>query len=500
MTTIARLHAIACRSGGLWLAPSSPPDCPHRAASVSCEPAVWIRGGAETLEILPGPAGDRGWLARIEAADPGVGSPWDRLATLARLLRLPLPAPNPSEGHAPAGFRGGFAGCFSYDLGRRFEDIPQELPSELPWDFLLGFYDEVLEWTGTEPVLHSLNGVPGRLRALWEASVGSSLPEDSVNTALCGPISPEMSQQEHKDGVLRIRELIRQGTIYQANLTLRFEGSCTRPAAPLASFLRLLKANPAPHAHYQELPELSIASASPESFLDLSTSGHVRSRPIKGTAPRGSTTSTDEQLRDRLLTSEKDRSELSMIVDLVRNDIGRVCVPGSVNRRAELLAEDHPSVWHLVGEARGQLAPGRDAFDLIRAAFPPGSCIGAPKVRAMQLIEGLERSRRGPYTGALGWIGQDGSAALSVTIRTLCFREGRVSYGVGGGIVFDSTPEDEWQEALLKGRALADALLGRCDERRTSPREAGSGQSGRHEKLPSPAPNVRAGSSSVAEV
>ncbi len=500
MTTSARLHAIACRSGGLWLAPSSSAGEPQRAASVSCEPAVWVRGTKETLEILPGPAGDRGWLARIEAADPGVGSSWDRLAILARRLRLPLAAPDPSEDHAPPRFRGGFAGCFSYDLGRRFEDIPQELPSELPWDFLLGFYDEVLEWTGTEAILHSLGGLPERLRALWDASRGSSLPPDSMDTPLCGPIAPEMSQQEHQAGVLRIRELIREGTIYQANLTLRFGSPCSSPEAPLASFLRLLKANPAPHAHYQDLPGLSLASASPESFLDLSTSGHVRSRPIKGTAPRGSTPSADQQLRDRLLTSEKDRSELSMIVDLVRNDIGRVCVPGSVNRRAELLAEAHPSVWHLVGEARGQLAPGRDAFDLIRAAFPPGSCIGAPKVRAMQLLEGLEQSRRGPYTGALGWVGQNGSAALSVTIRTLCFSEGRVSYGVGGGIVFDSTPEDEWQEALLKGRALANALRGRCEDRPTSPRDGASGGSGRPKKLPKPDLSIRTSSSAVAEI
>jgi para-aminobenzoate synthetase component 1 len=210
---------------------------------------------------------------------------------------------------------------------------------------------------------------------------------------------------------------------------------------------------------------MQLVSASPESFLDLSTSGHVRSRPIKGTAPRGRSPSEDNQLRERLLASVKDRSELSMIVDLMRNDIGRVCAPGSVDRCAELVAEAHPSVWHLVGEARGRLAPGRDVFDLVRAAFPPGSCIGAPKVRAMQVLEGLERSRRGPYTGALGWIGLDGAAALSVTIRTLCFSGGQVSYGVGGGIVYDSEPAAEWQEALLKGRALAEALEGNAEDR-----------------------------------
>jgi para-aminobenzoate synthetase component 1 len=201
-----------------------------------------------------------------------------------------------------------------------------------------------------------------------------------------------------------------------------------------------------------------VVSASPESFLDLTTSGHVMSRPIKGTAARGNSPAEDEQLRRALLASTKDRSELSMIVDLVRNDIGRVCSPGSVDRQAELVAEAHPTVWHLVGEARGRLAAGRDSFDLVRAAFPPGSCIGAPKVRAMQELEELELSRRGAYTGALGWMGLDGAAALSVTIRTLCFSDGEVSYGVGGGIVYDSEPASEWEEALLKGRSLARAL------------------------------------------
>jgi len=456
----SRLRSIASRPGGLWIDPSNPAGVPHRSTFVACEPAVWIRGSGEILEIIPGPAGDRGWIRRIEAADPGPGPSFERLATIGRRLRLPLPVPNPDDGHAPPRFRGGFAGCFSYDLGRRFEDIPQRLPTGLPWDFLLGFYDEVLEWDGAEPLIHSSEGHTGRLKAIWNDSSPPPLPSISPLEPLCGPIEAEMSEEEHRDGVLEIRELIRRGSIYQANLTLRFSGSCADPDAGLSAFLRLRHSNPSPHAHFQDLPGLQVVSASPESFLDLSTSGHVLSRPIKGTARRGSTPSADRELRDQLLVSVKDRSELSMIVDLVRNDIGRVCVPGSVNRRAELIAEAHPTVWHLVGEAQGRLAPGRDIFDLVRAAFPPGSCIGAPKVRAMQVLEGLEHSRRGPYTGALGWIGQDGAASLSVTIRTLCFSEGRVSYGVGGGIVYDSEPAAEWQEALLKGRALENALRG----------------------------------------
>ncbi len=208
----------------------------------------------------------------------------------------------------------------------------------------------------------------------------------------------------------------------------------------------------------------------------------MRSRPIKGTAPRGNTPSTDQQLRERLLASEKDRYELSMIVDLVRNDIGRVCSPGSVDRNDSLMPEAHPSVWHLVGDVRGNLAQGRDAFDLLRACFPPGSCIGAPKVRAMGILEELEQSRRGPYTGAIGWIGLDSSMCLSVAIRTMVFRGGQVSYGVGGGIVYDSEAGAEWREALLKGKALEAALRPRA-WRRDLPTCAGS-RAGTTERCP----------------
>ena len=174
----------------------------------------------------------------------------------------------------------------------------------------------------------------------------------------------------------------------------------------------------------------------------------------KGVATAGAATAAKRPTTQ----SAKDRAELAMIIDLVRNDLGRVCEPGSVTRTEDIIAEAHPSVWHLVGAVDGPLQAGLDAFDLLQASFPPGSCIGAPKIRAMEILEGLERSRRGAYTGAIGWIGADGAMATSVTIRTIVFRGGRAEYGVGGGIVYDSDPDQEWEEALLKGRALASAL------------------------------------------
>ncbi len=445
------LLSIAARPGGLWFDTSLLAGSSSPASYASCEPAVWLRGAGPILEILPGPAGDRGWLRRVEAADPGPGASFDRLATIARRLRLPLPVPNVAD-PAPV-FRGGFAGCFSYDLGRRFEDVPARLPSDVPWDFLVGLYDEVacvadgaLTWTalpGVEPRLQDLPAAPA-----IDASAGSDAAP-----------APELTRAEHGARVEAIREHIAAGTIYQANLTLRFSAPATHPDAPLATFLRLRRDNPSPYGAYLDLPGTTVVSCSPESFLDLTTSGHVRSRPIKGTAPRErADAAADAARRDALLASAKDRAELSMIVDLVRNDIGRVCVPGSVDRQPALRAEAHPTVWHLIGDVRGRIAPGRDAFDLLRAAFPPGSCIGAPKIRAMAILEELERSRRGPYTGALGWIGLDGAMALNVAIRTMVFRDGRVTYGTGGGIVYDSDAAAEWEEALLKGRALTRAL------------------------------------------
>ena len=447
------------RPGGLWLDTSSPVGSAGTDSWVSAEPAVWLSGRGDELKILPGPAGDRGWMGRVTAADPGSGSAFDRLAAVARGLALPPPA-------APStAFRGGLAGSFSYDLGRRFERVPERLTEDLPWDFLLGLFDEVLQVRGDGRTRwHRLPGTSPRL------GLAHRPPRPPLaDVGALGQPQPEMTRRRHALRVARIRELIRDGSLYQANLTLRFAAAAPHPDAPLASFLRLRASNPSPYGMYAELPGATIVSASPESFLELDTDGRARSRPIKGTAARGASPGADVLARGDLLSSAKDRSELSMIVDLVRNDLGRVCAPGSVNRQPELVAEAHPTVWHLVGDVTGRLAAGRDAFDLLRASFPPGSCVGAPKIRTMAALEGLELSRRGPYTGALGWIGLDGAMALSVAIRTMLFRNRRVSYGVGGGIVWDSDADAEWNEALLKGLALTRALRPEGDELESPP-------------------------------
>ena len=456
-----RMLLLARLPGALWLETDG--ISPDRARTfLSAEPALWIRGAGNFLEIVPGPAGERGWLQRFRDADPGPGDAFERLQGIARRLRISPPNEAVAGSKSSPTFRGGLAGCFSYDLGRRFEDLPSLLDPELPWDFLLGLYDEVLVISGRNGDFqhHRLPGAPCHLLEHWHEAANAPPWHPPLDAGVQGGLAPEIDESSHARAVDTIREHICEGTIYQANLTLRFRGTCPDPSSPLAAFLRLLRDNPAPYAAYINLPGTTLVSTSPEGFLELHEKGQVRSQPIKGTSARVlDDPAADQAACEALLASAKDRAELAMIVDLVRNDVGRVCTPGSVDRNPLLLAEAHPSVWHLVGDVQGQLAQGRDAFDLLRACFPPGSCIGAPKVRAMSILEQLEQSRRGPYTGAIGWVGLDSTMCLSVAIRTLVFRGNQVSYGVGGGIVYDSNAKDEWNEALLKGQALAAALL-----------------------------------------
>jgi anthranilate/para-aminobenzoate synthase component I len=227
---------------------------------------------------------------------------------------------------------------------------------------------------------------------------------------------------------------------------------------PWSLYRRLREVNPAPFASYFELPEVAIASCSPERFLRLEPDRSVESRPIKGTRPRGSGPDEDRSSRARLACSAKDRAENLMIVDLVRNDLGRVCEIGSVDVPELMTIEDYASVFQMVSTVRGRLRADRDAVDLIRATFPPGSMTGAPKIAAMQIIDRLEPMRRGIYSGALGYIDVRGGLDLCVVIRAALVKAGRAYVHAGGGIVADSDPAGEYHETLDKARPLAAAL------------------------------------------
>jgi aminodeoxychorismate synthase component I len=283
-----------------------------------------------------------------------------------------------------------------------------------------------------------------------------------------------MGREGFERAVGEILGEIAAGNVYQACLTHRLEVGFA--GDPFELYRALRAASPVPFASYLELPEVSVVGASPERFLRVEPDGRVESRPIKGTRPRGRDPVEDGRLREELARSEKDRAENLMIVDLVRNDLGRVCAAGSVEVPGLFAIEDYASVFQMVSTVRGRLAPGRDALDLVRASFPPGSMTGAPKIAAIRLLDRLERGRRGIYSGAIGWLDARGGADLSVVIRTLVVRGSRALVQVGAGIVADSDPAAEWRESLDKARAPlealaacgargAQALLGGGDER-----------------------------------
>ncbi len=307
----------------------------------------------------------------------------------------------------------------------------------------------------------------GEIRERWNAKVVRSDDRTAAEAHLaqavcCRPgtarVVALLDGCDYERAVVRALEYIAAGDIYQVNLshTIRLAGL----AAPWWCFQQLRHTHPAPYAAllaWPGEPPAAVVSASPELFLRL-RDGVARTRPIKGTRPRTGDEPLDRARRLELLASTKDAAELAMIVDLHRNDLGRVCVPGTVRVPAPRWLETHPRVYHTVAEVVGRLAPGRDALDLLAASFPAGSVSGVPKIRALQIIHELEPGPRGVYTGAIGVLGLDGQMNMSVAIRTLCMHGGSGLLHVGGGVVADSDPAEEYWETLAKARGLLEAL------------------------------------------
>ena len=274
-----------------------------------------------------------------------------------------------------------------------------------------------------------------------------------------------MDRATYLDRVETVREHIARGEIYQANLTRRLEARFD--GDPWPRYRRLRTGDPSLFSAYLDLGASpltgrprALLSASPEPFLSVDRDGTVTTDPIKGTRPRGRDRATDRALACELLASTKDRAENVMIVDVLRNDLGRVCRSGSVRVPRLCRLERTAAVQHLVSTVTGVLAPGRDPFDLLAAAFPGGSITGAPKIRAMEILETLEPVRRGPYTGALGWIGPDGAMQTSILIRTFVADGERLTLHVGGGITYRSDPAEEWDETVAKARGPLSAIGG----------------------------------------
>ncbi len=442
---------------------------------------------AEAFRDLPG-------LALLESARPGRTGRWSYLgADPIAIVDAPAEGPDPfaearallarmgdrrqgdevvdaAVGDPP--FAGGLVGYLGYDLGRRFERLPSvaRVDQHLP-QLRLALHDWVLAWdrrTGNAWLAaRTVDGDRTRLRRRLAATLDrvEALAQGRVPAPATAAVTPEapiafISRTPHAawiSGVDAVRAAIGRGEIYQANLSRRLEAPFAGDPWPV--FRRLRTGDPALFAAFLDLgaspatgAPRALLSASPEPFLAVADGGLVSTDPIKGTRPRGRTREADRALARDLVASAKDRAENVMIVDVLRNDLGRVCVPGSVRVPRLLRLERTAAVQHLVTTVTGRLRPGLDPFDLFAASFPGGSITGAPRIRAMEIIEGLEPVRRGPYCGALAWIGPDGRMGSSILIRTFVADGERLTLHVGGGITWRSDPEDEWDETVAKAR------------------------------------------------
>ncbi|MDZ7754229.1 MAG: aminodeoxychorismate synthase component I [Gammaproteobacteria bacterium] len=393
----------------------------------------------------------RGGVTEIRDADGVTLSPADPFELLAQHL-----APSgDSVGGLP--FSGGALGWFAYDLGRRIETLPSRaVDGEHIPDMAVGLYDWALVVDHQERRSWLVGqGRDPRTAASWsDLSAMFRVPPVAArrpDLRLTGPLASNMSRHQYGTAFARIQDYIRAGDCYQVNLAQRFAAPARGHAWP--AYRRLRALNPAPFAAYMGTPYGEVLSSSPERFLSL-REGRVESRPIKGTRPRGGGPEADAALARELAISPKDRAENLMIVDLLRNDLGRVCRPGSVRVPGLFEVESYATVHHLVSTVTGELAAGHDATTLLRACFPGGSITGAPKIRAMEIIEELEPQRRGVYCGSVGYIGFDGAMDTNIAIRTLVYNRDTIRLWAGGGIVHDSTMAAEYQETLDKAAAL----------------------------------------------
>jgi len=404
-------------------------------------------------------------LSRDGVTESRQGNPFDVVGELMTAYSLdshPLGIP----------FAGGAVGYFSYDLCHFIERLPSTAVDDLNLpECYLAFYDVILAYDHLEGRAYLVSsGFPeleegGRQRRARERlkELKSRVMKQALPLVADRPVSMEtdiiiksnFSHEEYLRAVEATREYICAGDIFQANISQRFEADMD--SSPYELYQRLRRINPAPFASYFDFDGVSIVGASPERFLKV-RGDWVETRPIKGTRPRGNSVEKDEALAQELLSSFKDRAENIMIVDLERNDIGRVCRYGTVKVTELAMLETYPTVFHLTSTVVGRLCEGKSRIDLLKATFPGGSITGAPKVRAMEIIDELEPTRRSVYTGSLGYLSFSGDMDIDIVIRTVLVKDGRAYFQVGGGIVYDSEPEAEYQETLDKGRALMQAL------------------------------------------
>ena len=358
-------------------------------------------------------------------------------------------------------FIGGALGYFSYDLGRCIEDLPSIAENDLSLpEMSIGIYD----WAIVVDHLEQKSWLVGQGRDErtfdeWDALV-EMLQVPAAATIeqpfrVVSETASNFTKEQYARAFDQIKHYIFEGDCYQVNLAQRFSAEVS--GDPWDAYLKLRTMNPAPFAGYLALPDGFILSSSPERFL-LIRDGYVETKPIKGTRPRSDNPREDERLADELRNSTKDQAENVMIVDLLRNDIGKNCAIGSVSVPKLFDIESYKTVHHLVSTVTGRLAENRHVLDLLRGCFPGGSITGAPKLRSMEIIEELEPHRRNVYCGSMGYISFDGQCDTNIAIRTMIWDQGKIHFQAGGGIVLDSEMEAEYQETYDKAAAMLKVL------------------------------------------
>ena len=399
------------------------------------DPFLVLRAKGRRLELIRDGA-VTGWEA----------DPFQMMADLMGALELPGPPP-------VFPFGGGALGFLAYDLKNHLERLPTTAVDDL------GLPDAVLALPRRLMVHDRRNGKFWSIRVLYQSPGGVVAaseeglpgPEDFRSDYRVGELSSNFTREGYIESVRRIRDYIRLGDVYQVNLSQRFSFPFSGDSYEL--FRRLFALNPAPFYAFLNCGDFEILSTSMERFL-YRQGEYLETRPIKGTRPRDPDPEKDAALRRELLASPKDDAELSMIVDLLRNDLGKVCRARTVQVQEHKRLEAYQNVYHLVSIVTGLLSPEISQVDILKATFPGGSITGCPKIRAMEIIDELEPNGRHVYTGAIGYLGCHQNLDLNVAIRTAIISKGMGYFSVGGGVVYDSDPEDEYEETLHKGRTL----------------------------------------------
>jgi para-aminobenzoate synthetase component 1 len=473
ITPLLALEAIMPAGYPILLESARVHDKIGRYSFVAADPYLIFRSKGDAVELSL-PAAPKGKYGRRASMNR---RPLLKLRELMSNYRTERP-----EGLPP--FTGGAVGFFSYDFVRQFEKIPQAARPDLDIpEACFIFVDSVIAfdhirnkcWVIVNPGAREQEmgfrrPESGQWGSLYDQAaekietLRSMLKNQSERKdrypppGAAGQLVPEplLTQTAFESMVRRCKEYIAAGDIYQANISQRFS-SPLGSADPLRLYRALRDVNPSPFAAYCDFGDVQLVGSSPERLVRLSN-GIADTRPIAGTRRRGGNSAETRLLTAELLTNEKERAEHIMLLDLERNDLGRVCTYGTVTVDEMMTVEDYSHVIHIVSNVRGELAPGRDAFDLVRAVFPGGTITGVPKVRCMEIIDELEPVARGPYTGSLGYIANTGEMDLNIIIRTFVIKDGVAHLQVGAGIVADSEPDREYFETLQKAEALRKAL------------------------------------------